>query len=49
MWFLVNRMLRESRERMARAFSGSGQTDGDSFMDLPTLPQMPDSDKTAAH
>jgi len=49
MWFLVNRMLRESRERMARAFSGSGQTDGDSFMDLPTLPQMPDADKTAVH
>ena len=47
MWLLVNRMLKESRERMARAFSGSGQSDPDSFMDLPTLAQSPDSDRTA--
>jgi hypothetical protein len=48
MWFLVNQMLKESRERMARAFTGSGTTGADSFMDLPTLAQTHDANKTEA-
>jgi serine/threonine protein kinase len=48
MWLLVNRMLKESRERMSRAFSPSGQTGTNSFQDLPTLAASPDSDKTSA-
>ena len=46
MWFLVNRMLKESREKMARAFTGSGQTGADSYMDLSTLPQSLGTSKT---
>ena len=46
MWLLVSRMLRESREKMARAFSPSGMTATNSVHDLPTVAQAPDVEKT---
>lgn len=48
MWIAVNRMLKESRERMARAFTPSGATGENSYRDLPTVGRgvNPDPDKT---
>ncbi len=47
MWLLVNRMLKESREKMARAFSPSGATGTNSFDDSPTVAHLSDTAKNS--